>query len=250
MYVDLKNGIKKLKEGRKIAALKFCIKNNKKNTITPKLIEEMMCQDQEKLPLDEFEIENQQLLQTLLSEFGISNNKAIEILKTKDEFYIEDVLEAVKIQIKTGKIKDIPAFTVKAIEDDYRRKKTKTEIEQEKKQELKKQAQKEKVLLQKLEKEFNSQHKAKIDEVLNDLDSTKRKKLIREFEKDEIDSSNEILKNSYRKHGLDSHGNKALFRSYVAERLLPDEVNKFQIFAKKQGYEIVKRKNREYAFKK
>jgi len=106
------------------------------------------------------------------------------------------------------------------------------------------------VLLQKLEKEFNSQHKAKIDEVLNDLDSTKRKKLIREFEKDEIDSSNEILKNSYRKHGLDSYGNKALFRSYVAERLLPDEVNKLEIFAKQKGYEVEKQKNGEYAFVK
>ena len=64
-------------------------------------------------------IENQELFNTLNVEFGISNSKVTEILKTKKESYVKEVLEFVRKAIKAGKVKNIPNFTLIAIERGY-----------------------------------------------------------------------------------------------------------------------------------
>jgi plasmid replication initiation protein len=244
LYVDLKDGIKKRKEGRKISALKFHIKKNPKNTITPKLLEEIAHRDQSKLPLEE--IENQQLFNTLTTEFGISNNKAVEILKTKDEFYIDEVLNCVRQQIEAGNVKNTPAYTVKALEEDYRRQKSKDEIDKEQKQQRKKQAQEAKKIIENLKTEFDQQSKTQIEKFLNDLDESRKAQLVKDFEKDKIENSNNFIKRNYQKKGLESHGNQLLFRAYLAKRFLPEDVTNFEAFAKKQGHEVVQRENGEY----
>ncbi len=118
------------KESRKVVALKFSIKKNVNNNIKLEVLE-IKRKEQKSLPLEEFEIDNQKLLQILINEFGISKNKAIDILKSMDEFYIQENLDVVRKGIKEGKIKNIPAYTVKALIEDYRSKKPKVEVEKE-----------------------------------------------------------------------------------------------------------------------
>lgn len=115
------------RKDRKVTTIKFIIK---KNTTTPD-IKPLTGQKEKDEPCKVKEIVNKELFDILTSEFEINENKAIDILKTKDEIYIVEILEIVREQIKAGKVKSIPAFCVRAIEDDYRHKLV-VEEEQEK----------------------------------------------------------------------------------------------------------------------
>jgi hypothetical protein len=196
--------------------------------------------------IEKSEIENQKLFDTLTGEFGISNNKAAEILKTKDEFYILDVLESVRDQINEGKVKNVPAFTVKAIEDDYRRKKSKDEIEKEEEQARKAQAKKDKETLKKLKAEFDAHFKSNVKATLNSLGEKETAQLIQNFEKDVMDSANQFLRKSYRKKGVEATFIQGIFYSYAAKKYLSPQDFDFILFAKEKGYVVEKLENGEH----
>ena len=246
LYVDLKKGIIKRREGRKIGSIKFIIQRNEKSRIKVKMLEDFAGEAQRNLRIPKNEVENQQLFDTLMIEFGISKNKAVEILKTKDEFYIVEILKVVRTQIKAEKVKDIPAYTVKAIEDDYRRKKPKAEIEKGKKQAKKKQNKKEKELIVKLKAEFDEHFKSKTDLFLQDLDESKKDELIKEFENEYIANSNDIIKASYLKNGLESYMNLMMFHSHIAEQFLEEEDREFAKWMEIKGIKVRKDEKGEY----
>jgi len=132
---DLLVTVEYQRQMRKIVSLKFHIDKNPNSAIDlePILKSLQKINDSESEKATDTapkEIENSELYQTLKS-YGISKSKAVEIIKAHDELYIRDVLKAVDIQVKSGKIKDVPSFTVKAIEKDFRSGRTKFDIEKE-----------------------------------------------------------------------------------------------------------------------
>lgn len=99
LYIDEKNGILTQKEGRKVVALKFIIRKNKQNIIDIQAIEKKECAEQVCLPVPEFEIDNQELLNTLTVEFNLPNQLAVQILQSQDEYQINQTLTEIRKKI-------------------------------------------------------------------------------------------------------------------------------------------------------
>jgi hypothetical protein len=248
------------RESKKVISVKFIIKKNFENTIDIEALskEKTNFETTLKLPLPKFEIENKKLYQILIGEFGISRNKAMKILKGKDEFYIKEILDSVRMEIKKGTIKNIPAFTVRAIEEDYRSKKPKADVEREKKQKEKEKKrakivmkEQEKKLMEKLRDEFEKQKRDELKKVLDTLSDMKKQQLEDEFKKairtgDE--NLNDFEKTLFKKRGI--KGIKYRYNSFIDECLLSDDIRNFNVFTEKKGYSVVKRGDGEYEFKK
>jgi len=80
LYIDLKNkdqGVEYKREKRKVVAVKFRIQRNKDNAIDLKFLKEKTSHSQLNLPMEEFEIENQELLKVLVDDFAIDKNSAM-----------------------------------------------------------------------------------------------------------------------------------------------------------------------------
>ena len=100
LYIDLKDGILTKTESRKVVALKFIIRKNKENIIDIEALEKDQCPEQLCLPLPDFEIENQELLNTLVTEFSIPNKLAVQLLQSKDEHRINETLDEIRKKVK------------------------------------------------------------------------------------------------------------------------------------------------------
>ena len=176
---DLHVDVEYRKQGRSVIAVKFFIKPNpnRESDIQPLKSKAK----QLNLPGTVLDVDNLTLYQALVEEFGISVNRAAEILRSQDEFYIEEVLEHVRTQVEEGKVKNVAAFTVKAISDDYRAKKPHIEEavaikEQEKEAQRKKKAREEAQESARRE-EQGTQVLAKFEK----LDEKGRAKILKEF---------------------------------------------------------------------
>lgn len=239
---DLLVDIEYRRKGRKVNAIKFRINKNPDSYEKTDMddIEKKLKASQNKKPGDGEEIDNQELFKRLTIEFGISTGKSIEILKTKDEFYITEVLEFVKDRIDKGKVKDIPAFTVKALEKDYRAKKSRFLLEKDKTRQKILDETHNRILLDKLKTEYEKYSKTMVDEVVNNLTDSEKEKLIQDFEEKVIDKRSPFLKRRYQKSGIESAGVQSFFQSYVAEQFLPKETYDFVTYSKSKGYQVNK----------
>jgi plasmid replication initiation protein len=237
------------RQERRVIAIKFLIERNPNNTVEIKSTAKIH-NTQPSLPVPELELANQELFEILTSEFGISNDTAIEFLKTQDEFYLEEIFEHVREKIKEGKVKDISGYTIAAIKKDFRTKKTKYEIEKEKEAERKKQAKKEKQLLEKLKQDFDEHYKIQTEKALKELSKSEKANQIKAFEKEHIANSDRYTKRFYKEGGINNALIKALFRAYISDKILPPEDRDFIEYAKAKGYEIEKAKDDKYKFVK
>ena len=247
---NLQAKVEYVKEKRRVTGIRFYISKNAQNTVDLDVIKSKVPKDQKALPLPEFEIHNQGLFETLNREFGISNNKVIEILKTHDEFYIEEVLKAVREQIQARNIKNIGAFTVSAIDRDYRVKKSQHEIEKEKKIELQKQIKKEKEMIEKLREEFEQYYREKTEKIIKGFSKGDMENQLKEFEEKEIKHSNDIIKRFFRESGIEHVAIRPFFRAYIAYQFLLDRDRDFIAWAKKKKHKIEQRADGKYYFLK
>lgn len=204
---------------RKVIAVKFYIKGNPENVINLKPL--INATKQLSLPLPEFELDNMELYKALTNEFGISNNKASEILKSKDEYYIEEILESVRSYIDQGKVQNIPAFTVKAIEEDYRRKTPAANIEKE--------AKKNKLLAEKeaeqlSEKLIAAREQEILEEAMSryeNMEEGEKRVFLAEFRQYLVEAGNTIVVNRFDKDGIAPGAVEAMFWVFVKEKVGP-----------------------------
>ncbi len=186
------------KKGRRVDKLQFTIRQNKENAVKIKDLESKSVQMT--LPEPSLEIDNQQLLQTLINEFGININKAVEILKKYDELQVEKSLEVVREEIKKGKVRSIPGLTIKAIEENYTSNKIiLAKKRKEKELEKLKKAEQKRLLQEKKEKE-RAEKQAKLDDFFNQLTSQKQQELLKEFEQ----TLDTVMLKFYKKSGVKS----------------------------------------------
>ncbi|OQY06753.1 MAG: hypothetical protein B6I28_06080 [Fusobacteriia bacterium 4572_132] len=226
------------KESRKVTHVKFMIKPNKENSLDIKKMK-IIKKKRKTLPIDEFELDNQELFSILTVEFGISNKKAVNILKTMDEFYIQENLNVVKKGINEGKIKNIPAYTVKALEEDFRSKKPKVEIEKEVKN-------KEKEIQQQKYQDKKDKGRKLYDEFIQMIVNPQIKNILDEMGKAEY-SNFELWINRnplYKKYKDKEAYRFSAYRSYnKKEKELKDTDDDFIKYAKKKGMEVKKEAN-------
>jgi hypothetical protein len=212
---DLFIKVEYIRMARKVSAIRFHIKGNPDNVITLKPL--INANKQLFLPIPELDLDNPELFRILTVEFGVSNNKAVEILKSRDELYIEEVLEAVRSQIKKGTIQNIPAFTVKAIEEDYRRKVPKAEREKEAKR---KNLAEEKVAEALSQKQQEARDQDKLAAAMaryEKMDSTKKKAFLAEFRQYLAETGNSIVVKRFDQDGIAPGAVEALFEVFVRE---------------------------------
>ena len=182
-------------------------------------------------------IDNKGLFHTLQEEFGIHKDKAIEFLKTRDEFYIEEVLTEVRKKIQANKVDDIPGYTVRAIEKDYRRKKTARDQEVEKKKKRTEQAHKDQDLIRKLKFDFDEYVENKAQESYQQLNKKAQDQLCADFEAERI-QSNSSLAQAYEKGGLKSRIIQAMYHGYLREKLLSESDRDLVQYAKTCGHNV------------
>jgi hypothetical protein len=163
----------------------------------------------------------------------------MEILKTKDEFYIEEVLDSVREQINIGRVKSIPAFTVKAIENDYRAKKSKYDIEKNIEKSKWEKTEHDSRIIRELLDEFHRETHRKAENAFAALSEDEKKKFVRKFESEIIVSGNNFIKNGFFEKGIGFPGVKPIFRGYIKDKLLPKEDREFEEWAGKRGYKVV-----------
>ena len=225
------------KRGRKIIGLLFFIKeNNEKKHIKPiehKQKEGSNAKDDETIGKKASEV---------LERNGVDQNGRDRLIENyREEQIIENANLALR-KFENGKIKNLAAATIRAVEEDWRPKKSPFEKEQEEKKQAVIQANKkkeeEKILIEKLEKEFNKQKKNKAKNIYDKKTDEEKQTLISKFEKSKHIKG--IMKESYRKDGLKSVGIKILFESFLSECLLEEAENDFIKWANKSKNVFIK----------
>jgi hypothetical protein len=122
-------------------------------------------------------------LVAILKGYGISEAKALEIANTCKEPYVKKILEYVDQKIQTGKVKDIPAYTVSAIERNYQTVKTSFELKKEETEKQKLAAQKAQQEAENKKKEQERQEREKqegIQKAIASLPESEKKALRKE----------------------------------------------------------------------
>lgn len=224
------------KDGRSVVAVKFYIKKNPKSEVEIDTFIPLK-KDHLLLPLSEPEIDNQELFTVLTEEFGISKNKAVEILKGMDEFYIRENLDIVRGMVKKGKIKDIPGYTISAIKNDFRSKTPKDEIE-------KKEAKKELIEVQEhREQELNMGDKLYRNFIKNEI-NPEIHILVQGLSKEEKANFNHWVKKNtfYKIYKTEEEYYKFnIYLNYFKKtKQLLDVDERFIIYATKKGYSVKK----------
>ncbi|MGD9731361.1 MAG: RepB family plasmid replication initiator protein [Desulfamplus sp.] len=100
IYIDEGTGVLKERENKKVIALKFIIQKNRQTISVDEALEKEQCSEQLCLPLPDFEIENQELLNILVTEFGIPDKLSIQILKNRDEYMVNQTLDEIRKKVK------------------------------------------------------------------------------------------------------------------------------------------------------
>ncbi|WP_458118937.1 replication initiation protein [Paenibacillus sp. Z6-24] len=137
-HTDIKIDYIEIKSGRKVSEVKFIITSKapeKKATLLPNRETAAIAQPNT----------SQQLGSLLKYEFGLKQPAIQPILAEYTRDYILENLEKVRQDVLRGKVKDIPAYTMAALKNDYRSPKTGLQAEQERMQE-EKHAQKQKAI--------------------------------------------------------------------------------------------------------
>jgi hypothetical protein len=196
------------------------------------------------------EIKNIELYNRLQTYFLLSKRQAEETLKTYDENYIVENLEVVEMRYKKGNINKskIGPYTLKALCEDFRIKKSAFDCEKEKHEEIahqKKIAEQERrKLAEEIKKQFNEQRQIIIQNLCREIsDQGKMPEEIQEFEKNEI---KEIFYSKWESERFNCSMFQIMFEEFLAKKhLIPEEYD-FIIWAKKQGHNVKKDAQGEY----
>ena len=119
-HTDLSFDFEEIKTGRKFTRIRFIIRGNRVATATPRLREALSGSAGPSLPATP-------LFQRLVEEFGFKERQAEEVLVNYPEAYIEENLAVVVKRLQAGKVKEIVPYTLKALEEDFRKKETPAE---------------------------------------------------------------------------------------------------------------------------
>lgn len=113
-HADITVGYRGIKKGRAVAEILFSIERTAA---------------QVRLPLDDVAVSDElatapllpdEALRTLLVEKGIAERKAAELSRTFDEARIRENIDYAEKEHTAGKVKNLTAYIIKAIEEDYR----------------------------------------------------------------------------------------------------------------------------------
>jgi plasmid replication initiation protein len=195
------------KQWRNVFAIEFTIHSKQKNQPT-------LPQTEASEPLKSQESQGAETpvspLAAMLMGKGIARKTAEELAQGHDENHILSMISYAESQHREGKIKNLAAFLVKAIKNEYRD----NQAEQRDKQEKLKQKQ---ASLDQQEQERQrkqkEQRKLAVDNFLSNLDKDGLSTLQAEFLEDSKDNGSMLA--SYRRNGMESPMVNGCFRDYI-----------------------------------
>jgi plasmid replication initiation protein len=234
---DIKMSYEIFKQGRKVIEIKFHItKKEFLEAPTPKAqtqeVEAISClATKSSLDHVDYEATNQELLKRLLA-FKVSKPKAVKLLKQYPAEQIKQNLAYVESQFKLGKIKDTPAYVVKAIEENYFE--TSNIKEEQKKQEAALLAQKkyeERIFLEEIENRYQRYIYKPVKDYMKTLSDTQLKEIELEFVNKILKNANSSYMDWYQMYGLKDQKIEDLFKKFIAEKYLP-KLSDFNSFKK------------------
>lgn len=188
---------------------------------------------------------NTELFEKLKSFFCLTENEAIDRLKKFDELIIKEAILVVEDDIKKGisglknKIRDIRAYTIKAIDEGWQptNKKSLFEVEAEEKEKQKKIEEEKKRLeserIEKLKAQFELELKHKALALFGQLNAEMQELLITACEA----SLEHFLFKNYLERGKKFEGPslESAFNQFVKEKLLPAEQRDFDLWLRNQS---------------
>ncbi len=181
-----------------------------------------------------------QILERLLS-FGLTKKQAGKIISGHDESYIEENLDIVEKACRAGKVAKPPAYTMTALKEDYRPKKSFLEEEQELEEKQTKAQQEQRKRSEAFEKLKMEAEAKRLEAAIDKLSVAKRKTLDKEFLESLQENPNGAMAlKSYKKKGLGSIMVKSVFNVFVRDRLIkaPATQKELKAFIKLKGYKI------------
>lgn len=176
------------------------------------------------------DLENNQVIKSL-NLLGIKGKSALKLLEKHGEEKIKEKLEVLEEAQAIKELKTPSGFLIKALEEDYKSKKT---IEQEQENEKKKK-QEEKRRREQLKKDFEKEQRKTIEESIKNLPEIIMNNLVSQYEETESFKRGieiEAIANSYKKNGIHTGWGKASFNSFIKDNLLPEEYKTFEKWLK------------------
>jgi plasmid replication initiation protein len=219
---------------RRIESVKFKVEKKKK-PIPQK-------SDQKPLkPLREI-VENHPLALRMQADFCLTARQSVVILERFPKSYITEVLELVEIYYKEGKVNNLAPYTLKALNEDFRDRKSSFEMDRQKRAEQAmddlKASQNAKEDYQNLKGEFTSLRKEKTSAYLDSLSKEDRSEIFDKFLSEYVEKD-PVMSPVLLKLGKNSPMIDALFHDFVCREFLSDECSEFTVFSQMKGFEIV-----------
>ena len=229
--------VKFKKEKRCVVAVKFDINENLQLSLplpkkgTDALVTSASMLDTEILP--------EHPVRERLLAFGLSKKQADQILNARERVYIEEILDLVERDYQAGKIDNLPAYTISALREDYRPKRTVYEQTLEDSQELRatqvRRLEELQELLSKLRSEFDRQV---LQQAIEGLTKDQRKELEDAF-LDGVRRDGNFIGKFLSKGGLENRVVKGAFLAFAKKRLVrSSERADFERFLQGKGLDL------------
>lgn len=226
------------KEKRSIVAVKFNIRENPQLSLPlPKKSADALVASASML---DTEILPEHPVRERILAFGLSKKQADQILNARERAYIEEILDLVERDYQAGKVDNLPAYTVSALREDYRPRKTVYEQTLEDNQELRaiqvRRLEELQELLSKLRSEFDREV---LQQAIEGLTEDQRKELENTF-LDGVRSDGSFIGKFLSKGGLENRVVKGAFLAFAKNRLVrPPETADFERFVQGKGLDLV-----------
>ena len=251
-YTDINISYEEIKEGRKIVAIHFKIWQDADNRHIQSALKkhgsgtEVDTRSGEEI-LEEYKVPKElpedlkPVIQTLVEDFGFDVTEAMALAHQYDHNRIMENLAITETRARSNRQKGIPTditnYARKAVQNDFRKKKTGLEIRLENEHKERSTVTQNKAVDDFLDKFYKGWFRSKVDEFMDDAGDS-----FREAFEDYLNTQDDLLMHSvreeYRKSGFNSSLVKNQLRIFYSENLGLQEKFTMEYFMEDKGYTV------------
>jgi hypothetical protein len=225
-HADISVGYRGIKKGRAVTELLFVVERTAMQMRMP--LDDLTMTDTNEDVGDECEapLLPEDALHQELIERGVTARKAAEMTRTFDEARIRENIAYAEKEHVAGKVKNLSAYIIRAIEEDYRPKKSPTEQRQEEEKELRQEKWKMDQELEELSAVWHRHRERRVRErfaeLPDEVQQSRRDVFVASLKRD-----NPLLYGYFKKSGFGSRMVDAQFFAELREELLtaPEELS-------------------------
>ncbi len=231
-HADIRVGYQGIKKGRAVDAILFSIE---RSSVQISMSFDDLDVGQGKEPgVTDTLFPNDHIAQALI-DMGVSKRKALKLADLYDEERILGNITYVEQEYQAGKVKNLTAYLVRAIEEDYRPKKSTEEHRKEKEATKVREEKWKQKEIETLKHEWHEYRARRVRERFKSFSEEEQKRLRQVFVQ-ELERGGSFLLGRYKREGFDNHLVSMQFFATLSDTLLvdPDE-NTFEEYQKRQA---------------